>query len=52
MAHGNQKLLTGTSYLFFKDGYFTYTEFTPSEFLSAWGGITKVLNNKLAVTVL
>ncbi len=34
-----------------KDGYFTYTEYTPAEFLSTWGGILKTDGNQVKILV-
>lgn len=35
--------------LLVKDGYFTYTEYAPTEFLSAWGGIIKTEGNQTKI---
>lgn len=34
-----------------KDGYFTYTEFSPAAFISSWGGILKVNGNQASILV-
>lgn len=35
--------------LLVKDGYFTFTEYSPTEFISSWGGILKVDGNKAKI---
>lgn len=35
--------------LLVKDGYFTYTEYSPAEFISSWGGILKVDGSKAKI---
>ena len=35
--------------LLFKDGYFTFTAYTPNTFLSAWGGTYKVEGNTINI---
>lgn len=37
--------------LLFKDGYFTHTEYTPKEFVSGWGGISKIDGKQIKISV-
>lgn len=37
--------------LMMKDGYFTYTEYKPDEFLSSWGGIIKTDGNRAKIRI-
>lgn len=37
--------------LMYKDGYFTHTEYTTTEFLSSWGGLAKTNNSQLMISV-
>lgn len=37
--------------LLFKDGYFTQTEFRTQEFLSSWGGVAKINDTQLTISV-
>ncbi|HEV2832179.1 MAG TPA: hypothetical protein VGW31_09395 [Hanamia sp.] len=37
--------------LLFKDGYFTHTEYTPKEFVSSWGGISKIDGKQIKILI-
>lgn len=37
--------------LLYKDGYFTHTEFTPTEFLHSWGGVATTHSGKLEISL-
>jgi len=37
--------------LLYKDGYFTRTEFTPTEFLHSWGGIATSNSGKIKISI-
>jgi hypothetical protein len=37
--------------LLFKDGYFTHNEHTPKEFVSSWGGISKIDGKQIKILI-